>query len=368
MIDKHYIVNSEDAFREMKIAWNQLHDLACSKSPFLKWEWMNAWWQEYAGKINKAELNIVAFEDAGKLVGVLPLYKYVEGSGLKKLTRVGFIGDQIESSDYLDVLTTADYVQYFADELDTILTNLFKGVDLFFYRGVYRESVICKAYESLPEGEMQLNEFRVCPFLQLPDSFDDYLSTRSKNFRYNIRRRTKKLTNEDNAEFEVVDDPEKVVSGISEIFELHSQRAEQKNLDTKFVEDLRFNFHKSMAPEFAAAGLIKLFFLNVGEERIASLYCFDYNNTLYYFQGGFDPAWSKKSPGLVMMARTIRYAIENGFKVFDFMRGGEEYKFNWTNDTTHMYEVYRATSLNGKLYLKSLQLRSSVSSMIKKIT
>jgi len=41
---------------------------------------------------------------------------------------------------------------------------------------------------------------------------------------------------------------------------------------------------------------------------------------------GFDDKFAKLSPGKVMVGYSIRYAIENGFQVYDFLRESERYK------------------------------------------
>lgn len=45
-----------------------------------------------------------------------------------------------------------------------------------------------------------------------------------------------------------------------------------------------------------------------------------------FFQSGFDPAWSRHSPGLLLVAHTIRQAIEEGAEEYDMLLGDEAYK------------------------------------------
>lgn len=42
-----------------------------------------------------------------------------------------------------------------------------------------------------------------------------------------------------------------------------------------------------------------------------------------------DDKFTKLSPGAVMFGYSIRYAIENGFKIYDFGPGDEKYKFSF---------------------------------------
>jgi len=49
-----------------------------------------------------------------------------------------------------------------------------------------------------------------------------------------------------------------------------------------------------------------------------------------FYQQGFDPAWSRRSVGVVIAAVTIREALEEGANEFDFLLGTEEYKSSFT--------------------------------------
>ena len=46
-----------------------------------------------------------------------------------------------------------------------------------------------------------------------------------------------------------------------------------------------------------------------------------------FYITGFDKRYAALSPGTVIVAHAIREAIGNGYRVFDFLRGDEPYKF-----------------------------------------
>ena len=51
--------------------------------------------------------------------------------------------------------------------------------------------------------------------------------------------------------------------------------------------------------------------------------------TFYCYISGWNDEFAKFSPGKAMVAHGLRYAIENGFQVYDFLRGDESYKFSF---------------------------------------
>ena len=78
-----------------------------------------------------------------------------------------------------------------------------------------------------------------------------------------------------------------------------------------------------------AAGKLRLSWLELDGAPIAIEYSFTGGDTVYYYQGGFDPAVSKLGPGWLMTALSMRAAIAEGYRYFDFLRGDEPYKASW---------------------------------------
>ena len=54
---------------------------------------------------------------------------------------------------------------------------------------------------------------------------------------------------------------------------------------------------------------------------------FNYNNHVWVYNSAHAQKFSNLSPGIVLMGLLIQEAIEEGYQVFDFMRGDEEYKY-----------------------------------------
>ena len=49
----------------------------------------------------------------------------------------------------------------------------------------------------------------------------------------------------------------------------------------------------------------------------------------YGYMTGYNSEYSKLSPGRVMMAYSIKKAINHQFQIYDFLRGEEDYKFSF---------------------------------------
>src|SRR3989449_10630318 len=55
------------------------------------------------------------------------------------------------------------------------------------------------------------------------------------------------------------------------------------------------------------------------------------------------PRWARASVGKVLMEMMVRRAIERGYRRFDFLRGDDPYKLEWTRTerTTRVLVVFR---------------------------
>jgi len=66
-----------------------------------------------------------------------------------------------------------------------------------------------------------------------------------------------------------------------------------------------------------------------GHRRIAAGVHFETTDRLYYYNAGVDPDARDLSPGVVMVERFARLAIQRGLRFMDFLRGDEPYKYEW---------------------------------------
>jgi CelD/BcsL family acetyltransferase involved in cellulose biosynthesis len=85
-------------------------------------------------------------------------------------------------------------------------------------------------------------------------------------------------------------------------------------------------FFRRLAEKMAAAGLLRLYLLDLDGVAIAAAMCFDYRATVYLYNNGYDDTYRGLSPGLLSKVLTIRESIRNGRRVYDFLKGSEKYK------------------------------------------
>jgi CelD/BcsL family acetyltransferase involved in cellulose biosynthesis len=114
-------------------------------------------------------------------------------------------------------------------------------------------------------------------------------------------------------------------------------------------------------------GIVKLCFLKVNHQRIAVQYNFVYQNRCHYYQSGFEQSWGRFGPGIVLMYYSIRNAIQQKMKEYDFLPGDEAYKFKWSNAVRQSYTyTFFNTSAKSNLYRHLLLLAEKAKTTLKK--
>ncbi len=99
---------------ELESSWNLLLDESITHVPFLRFEYLRAWWQTRGGgEWPQAELALVIAREGERLVGIAPLFLANNRQNKPALLVVG----SIEITDYLDFIARAEDLQAFIDGL-----------------------------------------------------------------------------------------------------------------------------------------------------------------------------------------------------------------------------------------------------------
>ncbi|MEJ2888085.1 GNAT family N-acetyltransferase [Actinomycetospora aeridis] len=173
----------------------------------------------------------------------------------------------------------------------------------------------------------------VMPFVPLTGhTWDSFLGARSRNFRSQVRRKERALLEGEGAKVRATAFPGEVRGDIAEFFRLHELRWDSREGGSTITSPTVQAFHADFAAAALERGWLRLSFLEVDERAVAALYAWRIGGRYAYFQAGFDPEWSEKSVGLVLMAHTVREAIEEGADEYDLLLGDETYKARFATD------------------------------------
>jgi CelD/BcsL family acetyltransferase involved in cellulose biosynthesis len=175
---------------------------------------------------------------------------------------------------------------------------------------------------------VEVKQEDVAPQFRLPLHFETYLHDQvDKKQRHEIRRKQRRAEREAQIGFHLVGRQENLYAEMEDFIAL--QRASRVDKAEFMTPEMR-RFFNAIAQRLLDAGSLRLFFLTVDGEKAATLFAIEYERQFLLYNSGYDPdAHSQLSPGWVLLAYVIQYAIAAGCRLFDFMQGDEEYKYRF---------------------------------------
>lgn len=268
-------------------------------------EFHATWWRAF-GADRELLLHTVR-DDEGALVGVLPLYRWRFGV-------VRFIGHG--GGDELGPVARDEHASAVADAFRAIASPLVvcEHVRPRWMNALGAHSVLSEATPVLPVGSFA--------------SWDEYLASRSANFRGQVRSRTRRLAKEHDVIFRLADESS-LDDDLATLFRLH--RARWNRPSTFGAREI---FHRAFARVALERGWTRLIVLELDGAPSAAWYGFRFAEADSYYQSGRDPARERDSVGLVLLAHTIEGAFADGRAEYRFLRGDEPYKFRFTDDAS----------------------------------
>ncbi len=302
---------------------------------FLTYEWQTTWWN-YLGE---GELWIVALRrtDTNELVGIVPLYLTTDAAGKRMFTLVGCI----EVSDYLDIIAAVGWEEPVYSALaDWLCSERAPVWDVLDLCNLPQDSLTYSdlpAYFEAKDLAVHITKEDVAPQFELPLYFETYLQELvDKKQRHEIRRKQRRAERETTVDFFIVGPKHNLDAEMDDFVTLQQASREDK---AEFMTPEMRRFFGAMARRMFDAGYLRLCFLSINGEKAATLLAFEYERRFLLYNSGYDPdAHSHLSPGWVILAYAIQYAIAVGCRLFDFMQGDEEYKYHFGS---HDYDVMR---------------------------
>jgi len=91
-------------------------------------------------------------------------------------------------------------------------------------------------------------------------------------------------------------------------------------------------FHHHVTRRAMDEGWLRLYTLRLNGVIAGVMYGFVVDKKFFFYQHGYDDTYARHSLGLVVMAMSIRAAIEEGLREFDMLYGHESYKSLWARE------------------------------------
>lgn len=328
--------SSAEIFAQLQSEWNALVQRSASNRIFSTLEWQAAWWEAF----NPGPLHLLTCRDeAQRLLAIVPLFVDLEPSGDRVLSLVGCK----EVTDYLDMIIDRDHLQ----DVLPLVANWLAGAHVDFDRIEFCNlPAASPMLATMPEllrdrgFKVEVMQEDVCPVLQLPDSWGDYVASLDKKQRHELRRKLRRAQgNAQEFDWYIVGPEHDLDEELTHFLALMAASDPSKQ---RFLEDPgNLAFFRNISAVMLERGWLRLNFLTIAGERAATYLNFVYNDEMLVYNSGLRPdAYGHLSPGIVLLAWNIRHAIECGMRVFDFLQGDETYKHQMGGRDEAVFNLY----------------------------
>ncbi len=333
-----HIGSADTVFADVRSEWQELYS-AVDCSPFLSWEWMSVWFENFGDGTRPFILKV--FRD-NRLVGILPMLQEKKNFLGLRYDQIAFVGNGPGGADYLDLIVRPENRK---DSLTAIVDFLsaerrcdrisFENLD-----ATYGTAGSIKGL-ALADG----NRFRrytespsaICPQIELSGGWVRVLSESKRSA--NFKRRLKKIEKMPGFEFRSITSSDETDAAFERFLTLHESRWKESGGSALSGHPRLISFQRRLVPELSKAGLLRFDELWIEGECRSSIYGLDDGKTFYYYNSGFDLSSAHLSVGLVLLGLSIKNAVERGNRLYDFLRGDEAYKFDWANRQTHLVNL-----------------------------
>ncbi len=325
------IINGDEIFTVLADEWDALAQRGMTDTPFQTLAYQESWWKNLRPEGSGLH-SIITRSDDHQLAAIACLYITSQGT-------VNFNGC-VEETDYLDLISEARH----AEEawrliIDSIFSEDYPQWRLLELCNVPAISptrtILSRLVESIGQCVVEsINE--VCPVIHLPDSFDAYLQSLDSKQRREIRRKLRRAQGA-GAELKIISPEDDLDQAVADFLTLLQKSTYEKR---DWLTKGRRTLFYAMAKAAQEAGTLQLIFLNIGDRNAAALFNFDYGDRIWVYNSGLDPdAFGNLSLGVVLTAKAIEWAIENGRAEFDFLRGSETYKYRFGAEDTTIFRL-----------------------------
>jgi CelD/BcsL family acetyltransferase involved in cellulose biosynthesis len=355
-------IDNFEMLTQFRRDWDAVYEADPEAHFFLSWAWMSKWLKE----IRTPWLVLAARPSAGTPASVafFPLrWRARTTKGGEAYDELVMAGNR--AADYTGLICAHEFQEQALQAFARYIQQLsWTALNLEFIRA--SDARIALFLQQFPENAFCATRVRqvsktdnidhcICPFIQLPQSWGDYLGSNvSANTRQKIRRFLRRV--EDSEDLRITLAASDSIADHLEIL-LRFWASKWGHRKGESLTGLQ-NVLRMMLMHCFRRGTLLLPVLWKGGAPIGALAILidRQKKSLLFYVGGRDGKIGSPPPGFVLHAYSIRYAIDNGFTTYDFLRGNEPYKYAFGAAERHISHIV-VSAPKGRTLAQGLESR-----------
>ncbi len=325
------MIETEAEVLRLREAWHDLLAECPAPNVFLSFEWFWPWWRHFGD----AQCVIYRAREAGRLIGLLPMrrdHRSVLGIRVPVLRSM----TNVHSPRY-DLVVRRDRV---AEVLRAWLEHLrqeagWVAIELAY---VPAESTTAMRLRDAARGRrlrVGMARHLVSPRLDVKGGFEDYLATRSKSFRDEVRYKERRLERLGGVAVEEVRNGQALPEALDTMFRVEAAGWKGEQGSAIRSSPVQEGFYRDVARLSAERGWLRLYLLKVDGDTVAANYALQYGTTFNTLKIGYLPSYAKYSPMVVLRKRVLNGLFREGeVHRFEMLGRCDPWKMRWTDEVS----------------------------------
>lgn len=317
------IIHNMEGFISLKNEWDDLILQHSSYQPFLDYDWFQIW-LEHFNRYHR--LFIIVFTENNQTKLICPfgiVHSHLYGVAVKKLELIGNIYSPVRNFIY-GSLTPGDLYSAITDLFDFLSQS--RSWNLLDLNSLPEEDLLLDIIERvLVQRDLKYHTNTCFSNYYLDNisfSSDHYFRQLPKTLRYNIKKSLRDLKRQGYLQFKMITGSDNLDHYMDAYYHVYEKSWKKSEMDP--------TFHRDLAKKFARKKCLRLAFLLLDNNPIATGLRVVHNGVAYFMKSAFNEAYRKFRPGTLLNWEVIRYLLdEDDVQEIDYLIGDERYKRDW---------------------------------------
>jgi len=321
--------------------WNRLEE-HCEASFFLSWSWISTWLSTY-----QPEVDVLKVYSGGALVA-LSLLSRSHFSQWKRFhsrrLHIHQTGDPAQDqiwTEYNGILACPEHESAIYAILLPYLLEYYPDWDELVIGAVSKKVAEQLAHSSnLKSLVLWQSPSYGVDLIKLKAEFPDYLSSLSRNTRYQIRRSFKLYEAEGGLSLHFAHDVEEALVFFKQAGPLHLEKWGAGQGESGYSNPEFIKFHENLIRRAFPLKQVDIIKVCCNSGVVGYLFNFLYRGQVYFYLSGLkSEADSKLKPGLCAHSLAIQHYMDEGYHFYDFMGGQDRYKASLGQEHEELFHI-----------------------------
>ncbi len=326
------LIDNWDDFYQLGSEWNSLLISSEENVLFLTWEWISSWRSIKSAAVSPYA--VVVRDNLGILIGIAPFYR----EELVLFNTITYhtlrcMADHATGAEYPNIIAAQGQSEKIKIAIFQFLLDRQKDWCCIWLSNLAGWT---QSYQSLINTISTVDGLnfnvrdRDFSVTWLPDNFEMFKQSQSKNFRSNLRRTENKIMKDGDVKISQCNDKADLDYYLNTLFALHSKHWEEKGETGTFKRKPELiEFYKNFTPLALDNNWLRFYVLEVNGGPKAVQIGYVYNKIFHVIQEGFDTDYHNGVGNLLRLS-VIENCIVEGITEYDFLAEFTEHKRRWS--------------------------------------